>query len=159
MITWLRTLINGDVTRYDELYRQHLALTLEHEALKVRHEDVVRRLQHTATTHKDVPLAGFDDLTVEPRFGETRQAYIGMVGEFFETVLHTKLKVSIAEIRDLLSNIGRQEGTPLHLSRTEYDFFLRGMEAGLWKIHDWCTNLQAERRQSLQDKENDNGSI
>ncbi len=136
-------------------YGDYLKLQAEHEALKIRFEDVVRRLQFTQTTHKDVPIAGFDDLTTEPIEGKSRQAYIERVSNFFDDILHRKIKVSIAEIRELLSNIGRQEGTPLHLSRTEYDMFLRGMEAAFWKLNDWATGLSAERKQTLQDKAND----
>lgn len=100
---------------------------------------------------------GFDDLNAEPSTGKKRDKYIADVVSFHDGILHRKLKTSIAEIRELLSNIGRQEGTPLNMPRVEYDMFLRGMEAFAWKINDWAMNLKAEQLQALQDKENNNG--
>lgn len=121
----------------------------------MQYADLQKQLLFQQTSHKDIPISGFDDLTVEPDEGTSRKQYIADVTTFFNNILHRKLKASIAEIRELLSNIGRQEGTPLSMSRVEYDMFLRGMEAFAWKIHDWADGLDAESKQELQDKEND----
>jgi hypothetical protein len=64
------------------------------------------------------------------------------------------LITSIADIRELLSNIHVANGFPQNMQRNEYDFFLRGMEAFAWKINEWAISLQGERREVLQDKEN-----
>jgi hypothetical protein len=142
----------GDVSSGD-----YIKLKLELEYTKLQLNETKAQLRFLQTSHKDIPLAGFDDLSSEPAEGKSRQKYIADVTRFFDNILHRKIKVSIAEIRELLSNIGRQEGTPLSMSRVEYDMFLRGMEAAFWKMHDWAISLDAERKQDLQDKENNNG--
>lgn len=149
----IRTLINR-LQGNDVPYAEHLALRAEHEDLKIRFAELQKRVLFQSATHRDVPLAGFDSLQVGPTKDKDRRQYIADVTTFFENIFHRKLKVSIAEVRELLSNIGRQEGTPLSMSRTEYDMFLRGMEAAFWKIHDWALSLDAETKQPLQDKEN-----
>lgn len=157
----LRTLIDR-LRGNDVPYAEHLALRVEHEDLKIRFTELQKRVLFQSATHRDIPLSGFDSLQVEPTKDKDRRQYIADVTTFFENIFHRKLQVSIAEVRELLSNIGRQEGTPLSMSRTEYDMFLRGMEAMAWKIHDWAVSLDAESKQLLQDKENENniyGSI
>lgn len=130
---------------------QHLKLNLQTLQDQLKKERLFRH-----ASHQDVPIAGFDDLTIEPESEKDRMEFIGRVTTFFDDIFHRKLKVGIAEVRELLSNIGRQEGTPLSMSRVEYDAFLRGMEAAFWKMSDWAYGLDAERKQNLQDKENNN---
>jgi len=148
----IRTLINR-LQGNDVPYTDHLTLRAEYEDLKIRYADLQKKVLFQSANHRDVPVAGFDDLRVEPEKDKDSKQYIADVQVFFENIFHRKLKVSIAEVRELLSNIGRQEGTPLSMSRTEYDMFLRGMEAAFWKIHDWAIDLDAETKQPLQDKE------
>lgn len=135
---------------------EHLRLQIEYEALKAQHDELRKQLLFSQSTHRDVPVAGFDSLEIEPIKTKDRAQYIADVTLFFENIFHRKLQVSVAEIRELLSNIGRQEGTPLSMSRVEYDMFLRGMEAMCWKIYDWAQSLDAESKQYLQDEENNN---
>ncbi len=101
-----------------------------------------------------VLVAGFDSTDDEPTDPLARQEYVKNVDFFMDAVLNTKLKCSIADIREMLSNIGVAQGLPQNMQRNEYDFFLRGMEAFAWKMHEWATRLQGERRSQLQDKEN-----
>jgi hypothetical protein len=138
---------------------EHLQLRAELQSLKIQNEEYKRRLLFQQTTHHEVPISGFDDLRTAPVEPKKRAQYIADVTIFFDNILHRKLKTSIAEVRSLLSNIGRQEGTPLSMPRNEYDMFLRGMEAAFWKMHDWAKSLEAETQQGLQDKENDYGGI
>jgi hypothetical protein len=150
-------LIRRFITNDDVSHGEYLKLKLELEYTKLQLSEIKQQLLFQQASHKDIPVSGFDDLEVEPITGKKRQKYIADVTTFFDNILHRKIKSSIAEIRGLLSNIGRQEGTPLSMSRVEYDMFLRGMEASLWKMHDWAINLDAERKQDLIDKENNNG--
>lgn len=138
---------------------EHLQLKAELQSLKIQNEEYKRRLLFQQTTHHEVPVSGFDDLRTVPTEPKKRAQYIADVTIFYDNILHRKLKTSIAELRALLSNIGRQEGTPLSMPRNEYDMFLRGMEAMCWKMHDWAKGLEAETQQALQDKENDYGGI
>ena len=101
-----------------------------------------------------VPVAGFDSTDDEPTDPVARQEYVKNVDFFMDEVLNNKLKCSIADIREMLSNIGVAQGLPQNMQRNEYDFFLRGMEAFAWKMHEWATRIQGERRSQLQDKEN-----
>jgi hypothetical protein len=94
-------------------------------------------------------VSGFDSLAHEPTDGKERLVYAGQVSSFYEEILREKIRVSISEIRESLAAVGTGLGLPQNMTRTEYDFLLRGMEAGLWKIHDWATMLQGE----LQNKE------
>jgi hypothetical protein len=151
----IRTLIEKYFLKDSVSESEFLKLRLENEHLKIQYLELQKQLLFQQTSHRDIPLAGFDDLGFEPEQPAQRKQYIADVTIFFENILHRKLKVSIAEIRELLSNIGRQEGTPLDMPRTEYDMFLRGMEAAFWKIQDWATSLDAESKQDLQDLEND----
>lgn len=101
-----------------------------------------------------VPIAGFDSLEIEPLDQKERLRYAGMVSEFHDTILKAKIRTSVAEVRELLSNVGFTEGVPMNMSRDQYDFFLRGIEAGLWKIHEWASGLQAELKQNKSDINN-----
>jgi hypothetical protein len=151
----IRTLIEKYFLKDSVSQAEYLNLRLENEHLKIQYADLQKQLLFQQTSHRDIPVAGFDNLEPEPGDLAKRKQYISDVTIFFDNILHIKLKTSIAEIRELLSNIGRQEGTPLSMSRVEYDMFLRGMEAFAWKIHDWAKSLDAESKQDLQDKEND----
>ena len=103
---------------------------------------------------KVVTVVGFDDNDAEPSDLAQRIEYVKEVDIFYDNILKKKLITSIADIRELLSNIHVANGFPQNMQRNEYDFFLRGMESFAWKISEWATTLQGERRQNLQDKEN-----
>lgn len=90
-----------------------------------------------------VKVAGFDDLSHEPTGKKEREQYAGRVAEFHQDILGVKLRTSVAEIREMLAAVGRPPELH-HMTREQYDFFLRGMEAGMWKIHDWATLLEGE---------------
>jgi hypothetical protein len=149
----IRTLIQKYLSDTSVSLSEHLRLKAEFQHLKIQYGELQKQILFQQTSHRDVPLAGFDNLDIEPSEPAKRKQYIADVTIFFDKILHIKLKTSIAEVRELLSNIGRQEGTPLSLSRVEYDMFLRGMEAAFWKMHDWAISLDAESKQELQDKE------
>ena len=93
-----------------------------------------------------IPVAGLDTTDLEPTDDTKRKEYCIEVDNFFEFILRDKLKTSIADIRGLLSNVGMQEGIPINMPRSEYDSFLRGMEASMWKLYDWCLLMQSERK-------------
>lgn len=99
-------------------------------------------------------VVGFDDNDAEPTDPAKRVEYVKEVDIFYDNILKKKLITSIADIRELLSNIHVANGFPQNMQRNEYDFFLRGMESFAWKIVEWATTLQGERREVLQDKEN-----
>lgn len=103
---------------------------------------------------KIVTIAGFDHNDAEPIDPAKRVEYVKEVDIFYDNILKKKLTTSIADIRELLSNIHVANGFPQNMQRNEYDFFLRGMESFAWKINEWATTLQGERREVLQDKEN-----
>lgn len=103
---------------------------------------------------KIVTVVGFDDNEAEPADPLKRAEYVKEVDIFYDNILKKKLTTSIADIRELLSNIHVANGFPQNMQRNEYDFFLRGMESFAWKINEWATTLQGERREALQDKEN-----
>jgi len=101
-----------------------------------------------------VTVVGFDDNECEPSDPAKRAEYVKEVDIFYDNILKKKLTTSIADLRDMLSNIHVANGFPQNMQRNEYDFFLRGMEAMAWKMNEWAVTLQGERRESLQDKEN-----
>ncbi len=139
-------------SEYDTIKRTNELLKGYFEISKMGDAEVVKE-------KVDIPVAGFDTTDEEPTDPLARKQYLMDVDYFMDNVLNRKLKCSIADIREMLSNIGVARGLPQNMQRNEYDFFLRGMEAFAWKMHEWATLLQAERRSSLQDKENNNGSI
>jgi hypothetical protein len=89
-------------------------------------------------------VSGFDGVEPEPSDPKERRMYAGRVSSFYEEILREKIRVSIADIRQALAAVGTGFGLPQNMTRTEYDFLLRGMEAGLWKIHDWVVVLEGE---------------
>jgi len=101
----------------------------------------------------ELNVVGFDDNDCEPSEPAAREEYIKDVDYFYDKVLKSKLKTSVADIREMLSNVHIPDG--LNMRRGEFDFYLRGMESMAWKMSEWATNLQAERRADLQDKENE----
>lgn len=137
-----KLLIQGKLPDYDEF----LMLVKENSQLKkikFQHEEQIKLLQGTRKENM-VPVAGFDDLSHEPIDSKERMRYAGSVSDFYDSILKVKIRTSVAEIRELLSNVGFIEGVPHNINRNQYDFFLRGMEAGLWKISQWAEMLQAE---------------
>jgi len=147
----IRLIKKGDIVSHDthlatvrELYEwKDKALLLE----RLRREDAERARRNS------IPVAGFDDLAHEPIDAKERVAYAARVGSFHEDILRDKVRTSVAEIRELLASGSMVAG--LHtMERSEYDAFLRGMEAGMWKIHEWAVVLQGELR-----NENQDGSI
>jgi len=111
------------------------------------------RAKATFLSRKSIPIAGFDELYPEPFDPKERRKYAANVAEFHEEVLKTKIRMSVGEIRGLLANVGAMpgfsEGFPTGVvTRDQYDFFLRGMEAGLWKINDWAESLSAELKEN-----------
>ena len=101
-----------------------------------------------------IPVAGFDDLSIEPTDEKQRKIYAARVDEFYEDILKKKIQVSIAEVRELLSAVGYTHNLPPNMTRDQYDFFLRGIEAFAWKIHEWATTLQGELRSGDINKDN-----
>jgi hypothetical protein len=102
---------------------------------------------------KAIPVAGFDDLQHEPTDANNRSGYVERVDEFYTDVLQKKLYTAIAEIRELYGNV-YMDAQGMGITRAEYDWFVRGMEAGMFKIDEWCRTLQSERNSILQEREN-----
>ena len=97
---------------------------------------------------REVPVAGFDDLSAEPQDTKERRQYCADVQVFYDNILHSKIKNAVAETRHLLSNVNKDENMPSNMSRSEYDFFVRGMEAGFWAINDWAVRLSGELQEN-----------
>lgn len=138
-------LIRGELPDYNE----YIELAVENKKLRDRVFDLTFELENARSKKREdrsVLIAGFDTLDYEPTDAKERKAYAATVAEFFDTILKEKIKSGVASTRAALSSVGYEVGTPPNMTRTEYDHFLRGIEAGLWKIHDWCTVLQAELR-------------
>lgn len=127
----------------EDLYIKEKELSFQKEI-----NEILRKKSKVTT------IAGFDDNEAEPNDPAKRVEYVKEVDIFYENILKKKLTTSIADIRELLSNIHVAGGFPQNMQRNEYDFFLRGMESFAWKINEWATTLQGERREVLQDKEN-----
>lgn len=135
---------------YKENHRNKEALYKKEKELQLQQEinEILNK------KFKIITIAGFDDNEAEPSDPVKRAEYVKEVDIFYDNILKKKLTTSIADIRELLSNIHVANGFPQNMQRNEYDFFLRGMEAFAWKINEWATTLQGERREALQDKEN-----
>lgn len=130
-------LIRGQLPDYNEYANVTKALYDERKRVRALQEQL-------GITELDLQVSGFDDLSHEPTDAKERMQYAARVSEFYEEILKNKIRTSIAEIRESLAAVGTGFGLPQNMTRTEYDFLLRGMEAGLWKIHDWATLLQGE---------------
>lgn len=135
----LYLLIEGKLPDYDE----YLSIVTK---LKESNEELLSLYvaQKNEKNKISIPVSGFDDLMHEPSDTKERQQYAMRVSEFYDDILSQKIYTSISEIRQLLATVGVEVGLPQNMTRNEYDFFLRGMEAGLWKVHDWATILQGE---------------
>lgn len=115
-----------------------------HESQKlVDHLQELLKEKTSRQTNK-IFVSGFDDLSHEPTDTTAREQYAGRVGEFYDDILKAKISTSIAEIRHSLAAVGTEFVLPYTMTRSEYDYFLRGIEAGLWKINDWAVLLQGE---------------
>jgi len=101
-----------------------------------------------------VTVVGFDDNECEPTDPVARSEYVKDVDYFQDKILKNKLKATIANIREMLANIHIAQGMPPTMTRLEYDTYLRGMESMAWKMDEWATTLQGERREILQEEEN-----
>jgi len=145
MFKKLKLLLQGKLPDYNE----YLSVTLELSEAQKTVDRLQKQIEENIRLQsRMVPLAGFDDLSHEPTDTKARMQYAATVGEFYDSILKVKIRTSVAEVRELLSNVGFTEGIPVaNMSRDQYDFFLRGMEAGLWKIHEWATLIQAELKQ------------
>lgn len=95
-------------------------------------------------------VAGFDSTEVEPQDAKERLEYCEQVFIFYENILKEKLRAQIAKIRQDLALIQGQEA--YGLSRDQYDFLLRGMEAQCWALDEWCQLRAAERRSVLSEE-------
>jgi hypothetical protein len=118
------------------------------------YKEMNKILSDSQKRNKIITVVGFDDNEAEPIDAVARKEYVKEVDIFYDNILKKKLTTSIADIRELLSNIHVANGFPQNMQRDQYDYFLRGMEAFAWKINEWATTLQGERREVLQDKEN-----
>lgn len=140
MFQTLKLLIQGKLPDYNEYLKKAVDL----EVAKKRIAELEDRLILKEAAHKmRIPIAGFDNMDLEPTDEKERISYAAQVDEFYQNILKDKIYTSIGDIRQLLALASKSpgfEGVP----RNEYDFFLRGMEAGLWKISDWVEGLQAE---------------
>lgn len=117
-------------------------------------KEINRILSDSQKKNRITTVVGFDDNEAEPSDPIIRAAYVKEVDIFYDNILKKKLTTSIADIRELLSNIHVANGFPQNMQRDQYDYFLRGMESFAWKMNEWATTLQGERREVLQDKEN-----
>lgn len=135
-----KLLIEGKLPDYDEY------LTVLNRKNELETEKAAREY-HQSKKKITVPLVGFDSTSFEPTDTSARIGYLGQVDEFYEGILKDKLRGSIAEIRELLAGAVIDRSLPQNMTREQYDFLLRGMEAGLWKINDWAITLQGELRQ------------
>lgn len=138
-------LVQGKLPDYNEYLIQTSALRkkISEYEIEISH---LKRENTIVSKRTTVLVAGFDDLSTEPTDEKQRKIYATQVDEFYENILKQKVRVSIAEIREILSAIGYLQNIPNNMKRDQYDFFLRGMEAFAWKIHDWATTLQGEAR-------------
>ena len=138
-------------------YNEYLILTSKLRQ-KISEQTVeIKNLQTEKTIVEKqmvIPVSGFDDLATEPTDEKQRKIYAARVDEFYEDILKQKVRVSISQIREILSAIGYLQNIPPNMNRDQYDFFLRGMEAFAWKIHDWATTLQGELRSGDINKSN-----
>ncbi len=143
MFETLKLLIQGKLPDYN----QYLKKAVELETAKKRIAELEGKLILREESQKmSIPIAGFDNFLIEPAEPDTRKAYAAQVDEFYNNILNAKIKISIGEIRQLLALASVSPGFE-HVPRNQYDFFLRGMEAGLWKINDWAQTLQGELRE------------
>lgn len=146
-------LCQGKLPDYNEylLQTSELRRRLSERELELAH---YKKQATIVTKQTAIPVAGFDDLSIEPTDEKQRKIYAARVDEFYEDIFKKKIYVSISEIREILSAIGYLQHIPPNMNRDQYDFFLRGMEAFAWKIHDWATTLQGELRSGDINKSN-----
>ena len=144
---------------YRHLSGAHSDLTLEtirkdNEIETLRKLNVVLSKPGKKIQPSIVTVVGFDDNECEPIEPVARSEYVKDVDYFQDKILKDKLKATIANIREMLSNIHIAQGMPPSMTRVEYDAYLRGMESMAWKMDEWATTLQGERRENLQEEEN-----
>lgn len=127
-------------------YNAHLALINQNTQLST----YVKQLEKQIAAKRraeflSIPIDPFDSFEDEPGTGDERKRYVAEVDDFYERILKKKIGSSVGRIRQLLASPVQEYATT---DRLEYDAFVRGMEAGLWKIHDWATVIQAENREN-----------
>lgn len=137
----------------DEVESVLLKQKVELESYKnlIRQQDEIQdqlRLQIAMITKPTIPTVGFDDTHVEPQDTKSRRQYCADVKVFYDNILNSKIKNAVAETRHLLSNVRMDENMPSHMTRSEYDYFVRGMEAGFWAINDWAIHLSGELQEN-----------
>lgn len=150
ILNFLKDLFTNYKKLKEKILQQERELILKEKELSFQKE--INKI--LSERSKIVTVVGFDDNDAEPFDPAKRAEYVKEVDIFYDNILKKKLTTSIADIRELLSNIHVANGFPQNMQRDQYDYFLRGMEAFAWKINEWATTLQGERREVLQDKEN-----
>lgn len=136
-----------------ELMQQNLQMKLIIKQLQIKNQELensVETLTRRQTLGDAFPVAGFDSLNFEPTDTASRREMANEISMCYETYLEDKFKGSIGEIRQLLSAAHPEVGMPTNMTRAEYDWFVRGMEAGILKIDRWCTLMQSERLEGIQ---------
>jgi hypothetical protein len=131
-----------------------LVPALEAENLKLRAEKILVETEVDSLSQenqilkeklkaREIPVAGFDSTEPEPADLGERKQYCADISVFYDNILGIKLKMGVAEVRELIARMNRLPMAE-NMSRSEYDFFLRGTESAYWNIHDWCIQRKAE---------------
>lgn len=145
IIDWFRSFIHT--------YKQNAQLRLELVATQLEVAKLKKSLEKKNTYLDEVPVAGFDSMDSEPADYEQRRSYVNTMVEAYRVGVKDKLKTTVAETRKLLSNMSTEPGVPDSMSRSEYDYFVRGMEAMAIKMNSWFTLLESEQASRLQIKQ------
>lgn len=146
------------LTYFNRFFQGELQQQLQQAKLIIQSQQVhIQRLESKNNRYnklvEEIPIAGFDSLNSEPRDQEVRKQFINEVVYAYDNYFEKKFRETIGEVRELLSAANTESGLPQNMTRAEYDWFVRGIEAGIWKIDTWCNLLRSERSQQLQDNE------
>lgn len=141
MFQKIKLLIQGKLPDYNEYLQVASELQLARQ--KIFDLEMEKLHREKSKRGDKIQVAGFDNMDLEPTDEKERVSYAAQVDEFYQNILRDKIYTSIGDIRQLLSLASASPGFE-RVPRAQYDFFLRGMEAGLWKIVDWVEGLQAE---------------
>lgn len=145
LIEKIRRFFNIGPLDYTEYLLRVNTLSNELAHAKERINSLSRQLEEKTKNQSNlIFVSGFDDLSHEPTDAKERERYASEVSDFYERTLKAKIRTSIAEVRESLAALSIGVGLPQNMTREQYDFTLRGMEAGFWKIHEWATILQGE---------------
>lgn len=99
-------------------------------------------LEREIKNHLPLPTINVEEDDPDSLHLVDRKAFVARVAGFHFDILSKKIKRMIADTREMLMSLGREQ---FNFSSQEFDIFLKGQENVLWLIFEWGENAVNEK--------------